>query len=207
MRRHAFTLVEAIVATALASLIVGGMLTMFHASRRMTDVGDLSAALSDAAIAMERIHRDLSQAVQKPDPDVKSPVIPSKTEPALQFIHAVLTPEGKLEGKLVVYRRESTPGGNFRLIRRFGTEEAPLPGVYSRIGFDGFNAAGGPWVRVTLHAVAHDVKRDKPVGSEEAVLSCMVHVDSPEMLGTDYFVWDLLDGIKSVPLLKGEHGF
>lgn len=207
MRRHAFTLIEAIVSSALGALVLGAMVSMFYASRRMTDVGDLSAALAEAAIAMEQMHRDLTQAVQKPDPAVKDVVLVSK-EGAAQFICAVLGDMGEITGKLVVYRREKTAQGNWRMMRRFGTAESPLPGVYSKIGFSYHGQNGSPFVRVTLHVVARDLARQgTPGGADEAVLSTLIHVAGPEMLDTPFFDWKCMDALKSVELVKGSLGF
>lgn len=204
--RPAFTLIEALVAVALGTLVLGAMLSMFYASRRMTDVGDLAAALAEAAIAMEQIHRDLTQAVVKPDEDTVD-VIRVSTQGAAQFVHALRGPDGRLEGKLVVYRREKTAQGNFRLLRKAGDVQAPLPGVYSRIGLSYIKRVGGPFVRVTLHVVARDRKVDAPAGSDEALLTSLVHVDAPEMLETPFFDWSCLDGLKNVEMLKGTEGF
>lgn len=204
--RRAFTLIEALVAAALGTLVLGAMLSMFYASRRMTDVGDLAAALAEAAIAMEQIHRDLTQAVVKPDED-NVDVIRVSAQGAAQFVHAVKGAGGRLEGKLVVYRREKTAQGNFRLSRRAGDVKAHLPGVYSRIGLSYIKRVGGPFVRVTLHVVARDRKVDAPGGADEAVLTSLVHVDAPEMLETPFFDWSCLDGLKSVEMLKGTDGF
>ena len=206
MTRRGFTLMEALIAAAIGSLVLGAMVSMFYASRKMTDVGDLASALAEASIAMEHIHRDLTQAVQKPDPAITEPILISK-EGAAQFVHAVKGENGKLEGKLVVYRREKLATGNYRLMRKFGDAESPLPGVYSRIGLAYYKRGGGPFVRVTLHVVARDRKVDAPGGADEAVLTSLVHVDAPEMLESPFFDWSCLDGLKSVEMLKGAGGF
>lgn len=207
MRRHAFTLIEAIVAAALGALVLGAMLSMFYASRRMTDIGDLAHALAEASIAMEQMHRDLTQAVKHPDPAVKAVVLIS-TEGAAQFIHAARDANGQIAGKLVVYRREKTAQGNWRLLRKVGDVEAPLPGTYAAVRMFYYEVGSTPFVRVTLHVVARDQAQVRPAGgADEAVLTSLVHVTGPEMLDTPFFDWKPIEGLKSVEMLKGQLGF
>jgi type II secretory pathway pseudopilin PulG len=207
MRRDAFTLIEAVVASAIGALVLGAMFSMFYASRRMTDVGDLAHALAEASIAMEQMHRDLTQAVKHPDPAVKAVVLISQ-EGAAQFIHSGRDKDGKLTGKLVVYRREKTAQGNWRMMRKLGDVEAPLPGVYSSIRMFYYEVGSTPFVRVTLHVVARDQAQNRPRGgADEALLTSLVHVTGPEMLDTPFFDWKALDGLKSVEMLKGQLGF
>ena len=155
------------------------------------------------------IHRDLLQAVARPDPD-GSVVIQLAKPASAQFVLAEKQPDDQLGGRVVVYHREATAAGNFRLMRKVDTSDQSLPGIYAKIGFGTIPMAGGPFLRVTLHVIARDAaapagaERD---GAEEAVLSTVVRVAPVEMLGNPIFDRSYLDGIKAVPPLKGSLGF
>lgn len=200
--RRGYTLLEMMVGAALGTAVLYGMFTIFTATRRMSNVGELGAALAEASIAMETIHRDLTQAVQKPDPSVDHVVQMAKDAPALQFIRAEPAPNNGITGTPVVYRREKLPTGNFQLMRQEGPgAESPLPGTYSAIRVDTFTGAGGPFIRLTLHVVARDVVATGPAGGvDEAVLTTLIRVASPEMLNSGLLRFKFLDGLKSVNL-------
>jgi len=206
--RRAYTLVEVLVAIAVGLTVLAAAVALLGVVRRMTDVGDFSAALAEGAVAMEILHRDLSCAVQKPDPAMPDVVQLADGQPALQFILGALDGTGALTGTRVVYRREPLPSGNFRLLRVVGDgPPEPLPGVYSHIACDEHDGAGGPFLRITLHVVARDVATGKPGGKDEAVLTSLFRVKGPEMLHSGLVRFPFLDGLKSVELLKGQQGF
>lgn len=205
--RAGFTLMEAVIATVIGALVLGAGVVILQATRRMSKAGDLSSALAEAAMAMEYIHRDLMQAVQKPDPAVDRVVFVSKE--AVQFVRGIRGPEGALLGERVVYRRDTTGTNRFRLLRQSGVDaEAPLPGAYSAVKFSSFKGTGGPFVRVTLHVIASAVPQGTPAtGSDEAVLTSLVRVAGPEMLSAPFFKWTFMDDLNSVELLEGKLGF
>ena len=213
--KRGYTLVEALVATAIACLVIGGAIGLFVATRRMSNAGDLSSAMADAAMAMETIHRDLIQAVQKPDPAIDRIVYISKTKEAWQFIRGEKTADGKLTGQVVVYRKQPTGvAGHFRILRRLGSAEGKLPGVYSEFSCYSFGAdparpvSGGPFLRVTLRAVARNADTGQPKqSSDEALLTSLVRVAGPEMIETPLRSVKAMEELKKVELVKNEFGF
>lgn len=203
----AYTLVEALVATVVGLAVLTAVISLFVATRRMSNAGDLSSAMAEAAMAMETLHRDLIQAVQKPDPGIDRIVFVSRE--AAQFIRGERRADGVLVGQLVVYRREPAAApGHFRLIRRLGAVESRLPGTYSSAAFASFSGTGGPFVRVTLHAVARDVETGQPrQGSDEAVLTSLIRVAGPEMIESPLHRVKAMDELEKVELLRGSLGF
>ena len=200
-RTDAYTLVETLVSVAVGLACLAIMITLFTATRRMTNVGDLSSALSQASIAMEILHRDLSQAVQKPVPTVDRIVFPLKTNDGFRFIRGERRDDGTLTGKLVSYQRERTSAGNFRLVRRIDAQEDRLPGTFSAIKVGTFKATGGPFLRVTLHVVARDVTSSSPAqGSDEAVLTTLVRVAGPEMIQSGLLEFKFMEALKSIDI-------
>lgn len=195
--RRGYTVAEALVALSIALVALALMLGIFSATRRMTQSGDLAAALAEAAIALQILHRDLAQAVQKPGaPDAR---IVYLARDVARFVRGEPGPEGSVRGKLVTYRREKTAAGYFRIVRNVGGEESPLPGTYSAARFQMLPGTGGPFVRVTLHVVARDAKPAGPAkGSDEAVLTTLVRVAGPEMLGAPGMLWPFLEELKAI---------
>jgi type II secretory pathway pseudopilin PulG len=196
--RAAFTLVEALVATALGCIVLAGILAFTQGARQMAQSGDLAGALQEAALAMLTIERDLLQAVQKPDPKVREVVM--VTQKSVRMIRGRVKADGSIGGQLVVYRKEKTPAGNFRLLREEGGQQRRLPGLFRLAGFETLEGAGGPFVRVTLVVVSHDASpAANPSGSEQAILTSLVRVVGPESIDTEMFDWNFLDELKSVP--------
>lgn len=207
--RRGYTLLEVLVASALGLGVLATAFAMFVSTNRMSGAGDLGKAMADASIAMEYIHRDLIQAVQRPGNEQIVRVSPETA--AAQLLVAERDAEGALKAHLVVYRREGS--GTFRLIRRERDRETPLPGTYAHVGFttlvmgdDPASARGRVFVRVTLHARARP-EGGAPTGSDEAVLTSLVRVAGPEMLNAPTLRWDWMDGVKSADFVKGQLGF
>lgn len=200
-RRKGFTVMEALLAAGLGALVLGGMITIFSAIRKMAGVGELAGTLQEAALAMAHIEKDLTQAVQKPDPAVDSPVLVGKDH--FQMLRAEFKPDGAIQGKLVAYQAVGTEGGNFRLERRFGSQKSTIPGVFRSVSFAAFDGPGGPFVRVTLvMAVVDTSGPSSGKGSEEAVLSGLVRVMGPEMIGSQAYGFDLMQSLKTIDFLK-----
>lgn len=201
MRRGA-TLVEALLATVLALMALSAVLMILFSVRKMESAGDLAGALQEASLAMAVIQEDLSQAVQKPDPSVDTAVQVSKK--SVQLLRGVLKDDGSIDAKRVVYEKEATAGGNFRLLRKYDSERGFLPGVYRSLRFDQLEGAGGPFVRVTLHLAVTD--SSIPVGQsasglQEAVLTSLVRIQGPEMVGSRAFGWSFMSLLKLIPWL------
>lgn len=209
--RRGYTLLEITVAAALGLSALAVAFSLFISTRRMSGAGDLGKAMADASVAMEYIHRDLTQIVQKPGQDQLVFVAPETA--AAQFLTAEIRPDGSLTAHPILYRREPAGPSFFRLIRREADHESPLPGTYSHIGFktlvigdDASNVRGRTFVRVTLHARANP-DATATSGSDEAVLTSLVRVAGPELLNMPTMHWRFLDALNSVELLKGQAGF
>lgn len=196
-RRNGATLMEAIVAAAIALLILGAMTDLFLSIRRMSHSGDLSATLAEASLAMAQMHRDLSLAVSRPGQDSNSPVLVGRT--SFQLLQNQLDPGGAVSAKVVMYRVVPTGTGNFRLQRTSAGEQRMLPGIYRSVEFVSLRASGGPFVRITLRLSVHDTASVTPgTGSEEALVTALVRVAGPELVSSDFLSWDFLDGLKSL---------
>ena len=207
MTRRGYTLIEVLVAASIALAVIAAAVGLLTATRKMSNVGDFGSALAEGSIALEILHRDLSCAVQKPDPSVAGVVQVVANPPGLQFILARFDDAG-LSGTRVVYRREKLPTGHFRITRQEGTREpSPLPGTYAKINVETFEGAGGPFIRVTLHVLARDATGGPTSGIDEAVLTSLIRVAGPEMLNSPSLRFKFMDGLKSVDLLKGTEGF
>jgi prepilin-type N-terminal cleavage/methylation domain-containing protein len=210
--RRGYTLLEVLVAAALGLSALAVAFALFVSTRRMSGAGDLGKAMADASIAMEYIHRDLIQAVQKPGEDQLVFVAPETA--AAQFLVAELRADGSLTARPVLYRREPAGPSAFRLVRRDAGRESALPGTYSHVGFktlvvgeDPSVIRGRTFVRVTLHARARPESGAAATGSDEAVLTSLVRVAGPEMLNMPTMRWRFLDALRSVELVKGQAGF
>lgn len=204
--RRGYTLIEIAVASLVGVAVMAGVIGMFGATRRMTNAGELSGAMAEASMAMEVIHRDLIQAVQKPGKDHDRIVYVSKE--AAQFIRGERRADGVLTGQLVVYRRQPLGNGYFKMIRKIGAAEGPLPGTYAHAVFESFKGTGGPFVRVTLHVAARNAAPTGPAqGSDEATLTSLMRVAGPEMLESELYRWKFMDELKKVELLSGALGF
>lgn len=204
--RRGYTLIEIAVASLVGVAVMAGVIGMFGATRRMSNAGELSGAMAEASMAMEVIHRDLIQAVQKPGKDHDRIVYVSKE--AAQFLRGERRADGVLTGQLVVYRRQPLGNGYFKMIRKIGAAEGPLPGTYAHAVFESFKGTGGPFVRVTLHVAARNAAPAGPAqGSDEATLTSLMRVAGPEMLESDLYRWKFMDELKKVELLSGASGF
>ena len=200
-RASGYTLVETLVAAAVGVGCLAIMVTLFTATRKMSNVGDLSAAMGEASIALEILHRDLSQAVQKPVPTVDRIVFPSKANDGFRFILGERRDDGVLTGRLVQYRREQLASGKFKLVRQIDAQVDRLPGTFSAIKVGTFKATGGPFLRVTLHVVARDGPAGAPVqGSDEAVLTTLVRVAGPEMIQSGLLEFKFMEALKSIEI-------
>lgn len=201
--RHAVTFVEVLVALTLALIALGLVFSLYSSTNRMSHMSDLSAAMQEGAIAMATLQADLTQAVQKPDPLVDSAVLVRKN--GFQMLRAEFLPDGSISGKLVVYRKERTGAGNFRVRRTFDGKDSQLPGLYRDVKFARLGStAGEPYVRVTLRVATHDVPGQAAIGkaSEEAVISSLVRVMGPEMVGSSVFPFSFLGLLNNIPFLK-----
>jgi type II secretory pathway pseudopilin PulG len=200
MMRRGYTLIEMMVAAAVGIGCLSIMITLFTMTRRMSNAGELSAALSEAAMAMEILHRDLSQAVQKPDPAVGRVVFPLKSGDGFRFIRGERR-DGVLAGTLVTYEREKLPSGRLRLVRRIDSRTTHLPGTYSAIRVKEARPTGGPFLRVTLHVLAREIPAGAPVSpSDEAVLTSLVRVAGPEMVQSPLLEFKFMEELKKVEL-------
>lgn len=206
--RRGYTLLEILVAATLGLAALGAAFALFLGTNRMSGAGDLGKAMADAAIAMEYIHRDLIQAVAKPGQE--QVVVVSPETATAQFLVGERAPDGSLTAHPVLYRREAAGAGAFRLVRRARDRESALPGSYAHVGFttlvmgdDPAAARGRVFVRVTLHARARASTGAPASGADEAVLTSLVRVAGPELLDAPTLRWTILEGLKSVELLKG----
>lgn len=200
--RRGVTFVEALVSLLLATVAMGMMFSLYSSTVRMGHAGDLAGAMQEAAIALQILQRDLTQAVQKPDPSVDCAVQIKKN--GFQLLRAEFQPSGSINGKLVVYRKEPTPNGNFRIKRTFDGVDSRLPGLYRAIKFVELQGAGGPFVRITLRVATHDIAAKDVEGkaSEEAVVSALVRVMGPENVGGTIFEFPFLSLLKNIPFLN-----
>lgn len=204
--RRGYTLIEIAVASLVGVTVLAGVIGLFMATRRMSNAGELSGAMAEASMAMETIHRDLIQGVQKPGKPYDRVVYVSKE--AAQFLRGERRADGTLVAQLVVYRRAPLGNGYFKLMRKIGANEGPLPGTYAHAVFESFKGTGGPFVRVTLHVAARNAPpAGAAQGSDEATLTSLMRVAGPEMLETDLYRFKCMDELKSVELLSGTLGF
>lgn len=201
--RHAFTLIEAVLVVAIAALLIATMMTVYSSTNKMAHYGDLASALQEGSLALAMIQDDLSQAVQKPDKNVAGAVIVLPN--SFQLLRAKLQPGGAIAGELVVYKKIANPAGGFRLKRQVGSNKAFVPGVFNDVQFAQFDGDGGPFVRMTLKVSAHQT--DTPAGqekqgSDEAVLTTLIRVQGPEMVGGGGFSWSFMSGLLTIPFLS-----
>ena len=124
---------------------------------------------------------------------------------SFQLLRAKLQPGGAISGELVVYKKIANPGGGFRLKRQVGSTKSFIPGVFNDVKFAQFEGDGGPFVRMTLKVSAHP--SDSPPGeqkrgSDEAVLTTLVRVQGPEMVGGGGFSWSFMSALLSIPFLS-----
>jgi hypothetical protein len=201
MRRRAFTVAEVLVALAIGFAVLAAILGIFQAIRRMSHMGDLAGTLQEAAMAMAYIEKDLSQAVQKPDPKFDSAVIVGKDY--FQMLKAECKPDGAIAGQLVIYQTLVSPGGNLRLRRRQGAEGRAIPGLFRQVSFQQLKGPGGPYVRVTLTLATHDVTATTGKASEEAVVTGLVRVMGPEMVGSKAYSFGFMEGLNEIKFLEG----
>jgi hypothetical protein len=200
--RRGTTLLEALIATVVGMLALAAVVLVLWSVRKMEGAGNVASALQEAALAMSTIQEDLSQAVQKPDPKVDAAVMVKPQ--SVQLLRGILKNDGTIDAKLVEYRKEKTPAGNFRLLRRYGGAQDRMPGLYRAMQFDQLDGPGGPFVRVTLRVATADVAAEKGKdagGLEETVLTALVRVQGPEMAGSKAFGWSFLSLLKLIPWL------
>jgi hypothetical protein len=199
--RSGTTLIEVLVASVVGLLVLGAMAGLMLSVRKMSHASDLSSTMQEASLAMASIHRDLTLAVQKPDPRSDSPVVVKAD--AFEVLQNKLERNGSVRAKLVTYQAVRSEGGHFRLRRRSDGEERLLPGIYSAISFTELEGAGGPFVRVTMRLSVHDsASADASKGSESAVLTALVRVSGPELVNSDFFTWGFLDSLRAIEFSK-----
>lgn len=201
--RRAFTLLEAVLVVAIAALLIATLMTIYFSTNRMAHYGDLSAALQEGSLALALIQDDLSQAVQKPDRNVSGAVMVLPN--AFQLLRAKLGPGGSISGELVVYKKMPNPSGGFRLKRQVGAAKAFIPGIFNEVQFEQFEGDGGPFVRMTLKVSAHasEATPGQPrKGSDEAILTTLVRVQGPEMVGSGGFAWSFMSSLLTIPFLS-----
>lgn len=196
--RLATTLIEVLMALIVGLIAIAAIIMIFMSVRKMEHAGDLSGALQEAALAMATIQKDITQAVQKPAPGVTCAVMP--TGDGWCMIRGVMKPDGSIEGIPLQYRKVFTQNQNYRIERKVQTELHGLPGLYRDMKFVPHNAAGGPFVRVTLHVASHDTKTEAvgSKGSETAVLTSLVRVQGPEMVGSSTFPFLFMKGLLGI---------
>jgi hypothetical protein len=201
--RCGMTVLEALLATVLGLAALAAALMILFSVNRMEGAGDVAGALQDAALAMATIQEDLSQAVQKAEPSSSGTVVVSKN--SVQLLRGILKKDGSVDAKLVVYQKEATANGNFRLKRTFDGKSSHLPGVYRAVGFVQLAGPGGPYVRAILHVAVKDNRRAADAsasGLEEVVRTTLVRVQGPEMAGSLGFKWSFLSLLNVVNFLK-----
>lgn len=200
--RRGTTLLESLLATALALGAIAAILMIFYSMRKMEGAGDVAGALQEATLAMAIIQEDLAQAVQNPDePDAAVAV----RKNSVQLLRGRLKPDGSVDANLVMYQKVPTPGGNFRLKRTYGGKGHLLPGMYRSVGFVLLKGPGGPFVRAVLHVAVKDTRVAKDAqagGLEEVVKTALVRVQGPEMAGSSLFGWSILDLLRKIPFLR-----
>jgi len=185
--RRGFTLAEALVALAIGLLVIGAILVVFYSLNKMSRSSELSGALQEAALAMSIVQRDLVQAVQRPDPTSTSPVL---VEPnSFQMIRGVLRPDGRIDGQRITYRKQPTASGAFRLRRDVNDTTSLVPGAFKSVQFAQLDGNGGPFVRVTMRLEVQEG------GAQECMLSSLVRVCGPELIGSPAFSWDFMDSL------------
>lgn len=197
------SLIEGLLAVVLGCMVLGVLMALSSSTNKMAAASDISAAMQEGAIALHTIQRDVMQAVPRPDPDKPDAVQTNPND--FQLLRGAFKPDGAVDGQLVVYRKQSTPGRNFRLTRRVASgKEQLVPGLFRSVTFAQLDGAGGPFVRITLRLAAHDAppKPGPPKASEEAVLSALVRIMGPELGGSPQFSWKFLDLLKLIPFLK-----
>jgi prepilin-type N-terminal cleavage/methylation domain-containing protein len=200
--KRGFTLVETVMAVAVGLLALGAMTAMFVGIRKMAGQADIAATLQEGSLAMASLQKDLTQAVQKPDPTLDSAVIVKAG--AFQMVRGEFAPDGTVKGGLVVYRTVGTPGGLFRLVRTHNSSERRIPGLFKQIKFVQLRAAGGPYVRVTMKMAAQDTatSAQSTSGSQEAVLTSLTRIQGPEMITATAFSWSQLEALTKIEFLK-----
>lgn len=186
--RLGFTVVEMVVASAIAVLAIGGMIAVYLSIGKMTQAGDLSSTLQEAALAMATIQQDLAQA--RPEGG-RGPVVRG-AKGGFELTQWSLEPGGAVAPVKVRYSLEKTATGRMRVRRERGRESRLLAGLYRSIRFEQLEGAGGPFVRVFLTACSHDLKGDRPVGAaEETVMTTLVRTAAPELVASKLLNADL----------------
>lgn len=179
MTRRGTTLVEILIAFAIATVLLGAATAVLNMLQRMAGAGDLSAAMQQAGLALTAIERDLREAVTPPAVRGE-PVVVSRDR--VQLIRGELGPDGALVGRLVVYERERGPGDfGWRLRRSSNGSSELLPGWFEAVDVVSLAGAGGPFVRVTLTVSSNP----RAPGAAQAVISSLVRVPRPDLVPSE----------------------
>jgi len=199
--RAGVTCVEILLAVSIGLLVLAGIVVILAMVGRMSRMGEAAGSLQEAALAMALLQKDLFQAVQKPDPTVDTAVVVGSD--GFQMVQGRFSRDGSVAGQLVVYRVLPTGTGNFRLRRECDGKARGVPGIFRKILFHRLMAAGGPYVRVTLCVRTRDGDAGAATaGSDEVVLSSLVRIQGPEMIGSGQLSWGFLDAVKGVDFVK-----
>lgn len=179
MTRRGTTLVELLVAFAIATMLLGAATGVLNLLQRMAGAGDLSGAMQQAGLALAVVERDLREAVTRPAAR-SEPVVVSRD--SVQLIRGELAQGGVFAGRLVVYEKERGPGGaGWRLRRSSSGSSELLPGWYEGVDIVLLAGSGGPFVRVTFTVSSNP----RVPGSAQAVVSSLARVARPDLVPSE----------------------
>lgn len=166
-------MVEAIIAVAVGTIALGGMIVVWLSVGKMSQAGDVSAGLQEAGLAIATIHEDLSQAL----PDSTGQVLREGAGGgAWKVRRSSLANDGGVSVEEITYAREPAGDKAFRLVRTEAGHARALRGTYTAASFRELDAAGGPFVRVSLTV-------------EGTLVTTLVRVARPELSTSKLLDW------------------
>jgi type II secretory pathway pseudopilin PulG len=157
-RNGGFTLIEALLALALASLVIGALVSLFRGASRMNDASSLSAAQLSGLAAQEAIALDLHQMAV--DRTASQAIVVAAN--GISF-HRVVFRGNETLLQPVRYKLERTRAGNFRLCRTEitakGTRTTRLEAVFAALEFSipGSGPTGEHFLHVSMQVLADDL--------------------------------------------------
>lgn len=194
--RRAATIMEVLLAFALSTIVLGGVMVMWSSVNTMARASDLSAALLGASLALAQIESDVRTSVARPD--AASTVLVSDKRVAM--VRGDAAPDGTVSGRAVVYEKEVTPTGELRLRRTAGSDAGYLPGRYRAVAMALVNGPGGPYLRVKLTVAAGAGATPSRPASGEADAVTLLRVGGHDLRGSASFDASFLDAVKAVAL-------
>lgn len=144
MSRRGTTVLEGLVAATLGLFVLAALFAVARLAARSDKVSAQAGALTDAALVLATLERDLIRAV----PGTGVAFSPGSLGLAVQRRGA----DGALTADRVVYTKVDAGSGRWRLTRTASGQRSWLPGLFSAVDVTEWRAAGGPFVRVTLTA-------------------------------------------------------